>query len=179
MNNKMLFNLLISSKFIIADALYSTFKLAKYLIGKNLIPIISIKNSLHQKVRNPYIKYKKRNFIENTFAKIKLSFYDRENTKNPNLAKKFILMKLLFLNFVTLLTIFLFFFFRILSNYILLFQVKYAIINIPILNLQLYTSLKAQPTYWESEQGTDFKTGFKSIKNVFSAPYLKFYNTFL
>jgi len=130
--NKMLFNLLnnysFSSKFVIADALYSTSKLAKYLIDKNLIPIIPTKNSLHQKVRNPYrlklkafyekysYLYKKRNLIENTFAKIKLSFFDRENTKIFNLAKKFILMKLLLLNFATFLAIFLFIIFQTLSK---------------------------------------------------------------
>jgi hypothetical protein len=50
---------------------------------------------------NHYI-YKKRNLIENFFAKIKNSFSDRENTKNFNMAKKFILMKLLLVNFATL-----------------------------------------------------------------------------
>jgi len=55
--------------------------------------------------------YKKRNLIENTFAKIKLSFGDKENTKSPNLAKKFILMKLLLLNFATFLALFIFLFF--------------------------------------------------------------------
>ena len=49
--------------------------------------------------------YKKRNLIENTFAKLKLSFSDRENTKFFNLAKKFILMKILLLNFATYLAI--------------------------------------------------------------------------
>jgi len=133
--NKMLFNLLnnysFSSKFVIADALYSTSKLSKYLIHKNLIPIIPTKDSLHQKIRNHYrlkLKafydkyshlYKKRNLIENTFAKIKLSFSDRENTKIPNLAKKSILMKLLLLNFATLLSILFFFFFQTLSRLLL------------------------------------------------------------
>ena len=117
----MLFELLknysFSSKFILADALYSTNKLAKYLIDKNLIPIIPTKDTLHQKVKNPYrlkLKeyykkyksvYKKRNLIENTFAKIKIPFGDRENTKNISLAKKFILMKILLLNFATYLAI--------------------------------------------------------------------------
>jgi len=58
---------------------------------------------------------KKRNLIENTFAKIKLSFSDRENTKTPNLAKKFILMKLLLLNFATYLAILLLFIFQTFS----------------------------------------------------------------
>ncbi len=117
----MLFELLknysFSSKFILADALYSTNKLAKYLIDKNLIPVIPTKDTLHQKIKNPYrlkLKkyyekyksiYKKRNLIENTFAKIKISFSDKENTKNFNLAKKFILMKILLLNFATFLAI--------------------------------------------------------------------------
>jgi len=52
-----------SSKFVIADALYSTPKLAKYLINKNLIPIIPTKNSLHQKVRNTY-RLKLKTFYE-------------------------------------------------------------------------------------------------------------------
>ena len=120
--NKMLFKLLenysFSSKFVLADALYSTNKLAKYLIDKNLIPVIPTKDILHQKIKNPYrlkLKeyyekyksvYKKRNLIENTFAKIKIPFGDRENTKNISLAKKFILMKiLLLLNFATFLAI--------------------------------------------------------------------------
>jgi hypothetical protein len=61
--------------------------------------------------------YKKRNLIENTFAKIKLSFNDRENTKRYELAKSFILMKLLLLNFATLLAvIFIFFIFQTLST---------------------------------------------------------------
>jgi len=119
--NKMLFSLLenfsFSSKIVIADALYSTTKLAKYLLDKKLIPIIPTKDTLHQKVKNPYrlqLKtfyetfkslYPKRNFIETTFAKIKNSFGDREYTKSYNLAKKFILMKLLLLNFATLLAV--------------------------------------------------------------------------
>ena len=119
--NKMLFELLknysFSSKFVLADALYSTTKLAKYLIDKNLLPIIPTKDTLHQKVKNPYrlkLKeyyekykplYKKRNLIENTFAKVKIPFGDRENTKNISLAKKFILMKILLLNFATYLAI--------------------------------------------------------------------------
>ena len=120
--NKMLFNLLqnysFSSKFVFADALYSTSKLAKYLIDRKLVPLIPTKDTLHQKVKNIYrlklkeyyqkyhTLYKKRNLIENTFAKIKLSFGDKENTKLPSLAKKFILMKLLLLNFATFLAIF-------------------------------------------------------------------------
>jgi hypothetical protein len=125
--NKMLFNLLqnysFSSKFVFADALYSTSQLAKYLIDRKLLPLIPTKNTIHQKVRNIYrlklkeyyekynTLYKKRNLIENTFAKIKLSFGDKENTKSPNLAKKFILMKLLLLNFATFLALFIFLFF--------------------------------------------------------------------
>jgi len=66
-------------------------------------------------MKNILTLYKKINLIENTFAKIKLSFYDRENTKNPNLAKKFILMKLLLLNFATLIAILLFIIFQTLS----------------------------------------------------------------
>jgi PAS domain-containing protein len=45
------------------------------------------------------------------FAKIKNSFSDRENTKNFNMAKKFILMKLLLVNFATLEAILLLFYF--------------------------------------------------------------------
>jgi len=127
--NKMLFELLknyyFSSKFVLADALYSTSKLAKYLIDKNLIPVIPTKDTLHKKINNPYrlkLKtfyekyksiYKKRNLVENTFAKIKIPFGDREYTKNINLARKFILMKILILNFATYLAILcLFFFFK-------------------------------------------------------------------
>ena len=125
--NKMLFKLLqnysFSSKFVLADALYSTTTLAKYLIDKHIIPVIPTKNSLHQKVKNPfrlklknyfekYISiYHKRNLIENTFAKIKLSFGDKENTKNFELAKKFILMKILLLNIATFLAILFFAFY--------------------------------------------------------------------
>ena len=129
--NKMLFELLknysFSSKFVLADALYSTNKLAKFLIDKLLIPIIPTKNTFRQKIKNHYrlklkeyyekykLLYKKRNLIENTFAKIKISFGDKENTKNPNFAKKFILMKLLLLNFATYLAI-LYFLFLYFSN---------------------------------------------------------------
>jgi hypothetical protein len=116
--NKMLFNLLknynFSSKYIMADALYSTVKFAQYALNKKLIPIIPTKDTLHTKIRNKFRKilqnyyennryiYKKRNLIENFFAKIKNSFSDKENTKNFNMAKKFILMKLLLVNFATL-----------------------------------------------------------------------------
>ena len=66
------------------------------------------------------------------------------------------------------------------TNHILLLKVRYGIINVPILNLPCYTSLKAQPTYWKyRDRGTDFFTGFKPIKNVFLVPSLKSYNTFL
>jgi hypothetical protein len=117
----MLFELLknytFSSKFVIADALYSTVKFEKFALSKKLIPIIPTKDTLHTKIKNKFRKilkkyyekynflYKKRNLIENTFAKIKLSFNDRENTKSCELAKTFILMKLLLLNFATLLTV--------------------------------------------------------------------------
>ena len=106
-------------------------KLAKYLIDRKLVPLIPTKDTLHQKVKNIYrlklkeyyekyhTLYKKRNLIENTFAKIKLSFGDKENTKLPALAKKFILMKLLLLNFATFLAIFisLLFIFQTLLHY--------------------------------------------------------------
>ena len=56
--NKMLFKLLqnysFSSKFVFADALYSTSKLAKYLIDRKLVPLIPTKDTLHQKVKNIY-----------------------------------------------------------------------------------------------------------------------------
>ena len=66
-----------------------------------MVPLIPTKDTL----------YKKRNLIENTFAKIKLLFGDKENTKSPALAKKFILMKLLLLNFATFIATFIFCFF--------------------------------------------------------------------
>jgi len=71
--------------------------------------------------------YKKRNFIENTFAKIKIPFGDKENTKNPNLARKCILMKLLLINFATYLAILYFlilYFSNTLSNFLSLFEKK-------------------------------------------------------
>ena len=91
---ELLNNYSFSSKFVLADALYSTNKLAKFLIDQLLIPIISTKDTSHQKVKNSYrlkLKeyyekykhlYKKRNLIENIFAKIKIPFGDKENTKN-------------------------------------------------------------------------------------------------
>jgi len=117
--------------------------LAKYLINRKLVPLIPTKDTLHQKVRNTYrlklkeyyekyyTLYKKRNLIENTFAKIKLSFGDKKNTKSPNLAKKFILMKLLLLNFATFIAIFIFcfFIFQTVSNYHLTIKLFFIIIS--------------------------------------------------
>jgi hypothetical protein len=69
------------SKFIIADALYSTIKFAKFSLNKKLIPIIPTKDTLHTKVKNKFRKllkkyyekynflYKKRNLIEKYFCK--------------------------------------------------------------------------------------------------------------
>ena len=115
--NKMLSAILesfsFSAKIVLADALYSTNSLAEYLLQKGHCALIPTKDTLRQKVKNPYRKklkalyeknkslYKKRNLIENFFAKIKNSFGDIEATTKPNLARKFILMKLLLVNFAT------------------------------------------------------------------------------
>jgi len=61
-------------------------------------------NTLHQKVKNLHIKIKriaiksiniftKRNLIENSFAKIKIFFENKEYTKYSTSTKKFIFMK--------------------------------------------------------------------------------------
>ena len=106
---QILSNFSFASKIVLADALYSTSSLAKYFLQKRLLPLIPTKDTLHQKVKNPYrveLKrvyekhrelYKKRNLIENFFAKIK----NKEPTKKPSLAKKFLLMKVLLVNFAT------------------------------------------------------------------------------
>ena len=98
-------------------AVYSTNSLAKYLLQKGHFALIPTKDTLRQKVKNPYRKklkslyeenkslYKKRNLIENFFAKIKNSFGDKEPTSCSSLAKKFVLMKLLLLNFATLIVL--------------------------------------------------------------------------
>jgi len=66
------------------------------------------------------------------------------------------------------------------TNHMSLLQVRYGIIIVPILNLPLNTSLKAQPTHWKyRDRGTDSITGFKPKENFFLVPSLKFYNTFL
>ena len=110
-------NFSFSSKIVLADALYSTNSLAKYLLQKGYFALIPTKDTLRQKVKNPYRKklkalyeenkvlYKKRNLIENFFAKIKNSFGDKEPTSCSSLAKKFVLMKLLLLNFATLIAL--------------------------------------------------------------------------
>jgi hypothetical protein len=72
--NKMLFELLknysFSSKFVIADALYSTVKFAKFALSKKLIPIIPTKDTLYSKVRNRFRKVLK-NYYENIISFIK------------------------------------------------------------------------------------------------------------
>ena len=72
--NKMLFNLLqnysFSSKFVFADALYSTSKLAKYLIDRKLVPLIPTKDTLYQKVRNIY-RLKLKEYYKNIILFIK------------------------------------------------------------------------------------------------------------
>ena len=113
MLHTILHNFSFSLKIVLADALYSISSLVKYFLQRRLLVLVPTKDTLHQKVKNPYrlkLKrvyekhrelYKKRSLIENFFAKIKNSFGDKEPTKKPCLAKKFLLMKLLLVNFAT------------------------------------------------------------------------------
>jgi len=98
-------------------AFYSINSLAKHLLQKEHFALIPTKDTFRQKVKNPYQKklkvlyetnksfYKKRNVIENFFIKIKNPFGDKEPTSCSSLAKKFILMKLLLVNFATLIAL--------------------------------------------------------------------------